>query len=294
MIKSSSEMAKGMKKGKGVGKVNAVMDFSNAGVFTRARTLAALQRPGNIADSAKTHSRTRRNHDHQLKTSYLELRSRTLEKAPARSNNVKPPKAVESRLNRYPISHKNSSETEAMPAQHCSEFSTSSRTIRVQAMSMVVNSANISLSSINSRSSPQIDKEEVCIDDVAPLVEGFQQDPALVEVEFWQMEVSSTENIMDYDSRERRETTPSSNSRENSGTWGTPGGFTTSCSVHSGENDMIPRTMRLPDAPTSQEMEDFFAAAEAREKKRFTERYNYDPVNDLPLPGRYEWVRLLP
>ena len=70
----------------------------------------------------------------------------------------------------------------------------------------------------------------------------------------------------------RRETTPSSNSRENSGTRGTQGGFTTSCSVHSGENDMIPRTMRLPDAPTSQEMEDFFAAAEAREKKRFTER----------------------
>lgn len=53
----------------------------------------------------------------------------------------------------------------------------------MQAMSMVVNSANISLSSINSRSSPQIDKEEVCTDDVAPLVEGFQREPALVEVE---------------------------------------------------------------------------------------------------------------
>lgn len=283
-------MAKGMKKGKGMGKVNAVMDFSNAGVRTRARTLAALQSPGNIADSAKTHS-SRTNHDHELKTSYLELRSRTLEKAPARNYNVKAPKAAESRLNKYP-SHKNSSESEAMPAQRHSEFSTSSRTIRVQAMPMAVNSATISLSS-NSRNTPQISKDEVCIDDVASLVEGFHQDPALVEVELWQMEASSTENIMDYDSRERRETTPSSNSRGNSGTWGTRG-FRTSCSVYSGENDMIPRTMRLPDAPTLHEMEDFFAAAEAREQKRFTERYNYDPVNDLPLPGRYEWMRLLP
>lgn len=283
-------MAKGMKKGKGMGKVNAVMDFSYVGVRTRARTLAALQRPRNLADSAKTHS-SRRNHDHQLKTSYLELRNRTLEKAPVACYNVKAPKVVESRLNIYP-SNKNSCESESMPVQLCSEFSTGSRTIRMQAMSVVANSATISLSS-NSGSPTQINKDEVCIDDVAPFVQGFHQEPALLEVELWQIEASSTENIMDYDSRERRETTPSSNSRGNSETWGIPG-FTTSCSVHPGENDKIPRTMRLSDAPTSYEIEDFFAAAEAREQKRFTERYNYDTVSDLPLPGRYEWERLLP
>lgn len=289
-VTSSSEMAKGMKKGKVMGKVNAVMEFSYAGVRTRARTLAALQSPRNLADSGKIQS-SRKNHEHQLKKSYLELRNRTLEKAPARCCNVKATKVAESRLN-VCSSSENSCESEAIPVKRCSGFSTGSRKIRVQAMSMVANSATNSLSS-KPGSTPQIKKDQVCIDDVAPFVEGFHQDPALVEVELWQMEASSTENIMDYVSRERRETTPSSDSSGNTETWGTLG-FTTSCSVHHGENDMIPRTMRLSDAPTFDELEDFFAAAEAREQKRFTERYNYDPVNDLPLSGRYEWERLLP
>lgn len=279
-----------MKKGKAMGKVNAVMEFSDAGVRTRARTLAALQRPRNLADSGKIQT-SRKNHEHRLKKSYLQLRNRTLEKAPARCCNVKGTTVAESRLNIYPSSE-NSCDSEAISVQRCSGFSTGSRKIRVQAMSMVANSATISLSS-KPGSTPQIKKDEVCMDDVASFVEEFDQDPALLEVELWQMEASSTDKILDYDSRERRETTPSSNSSGNTETWGTLG-FTTSCSVHPGENGMIPRTMRLSDAPTLDELEDFFAAAEAREQKRFTERYNYDPVSDLPLPGRYEWERLLP
>lgn len=290
VLTSSSEMAKGMKKGKAMGKVNAVMEFSYAGVRTRARTLAALQKPRNLADSGKIQT-SRKNHEHRLKKSYPQLRNRTLEKAPARCCNVKGTTVAESRLNIYPSSE-NSCDSEAITVQRCSGYSTGSRKIRVQAMSMVANSATISLSS-KPGSTPQIKKDEVCIDDVAPFVEEFHQDPALLEVELWQMEASSTEKILDYDSRERRETTPSSNSSGNTETWGTLG-FTTSCSVHPGENGMIPRTMRLSDAPTLDELEDFFAAAEAREQKRFTERYNYDPVSDLPLSGRYEWERLLP
>ncbi|MCD7446097.1 hypothetical protein HAX54_037304 [Datura stramonium] len=54
---------------------------------------------------------------------------------------------------------------------------------------------------------------------------------------------------------------------------------------------------KLPSAaklPPEAEIEEFFSAAEKREQKRFAEKYNYDIVKDVPLEGRYEWVRLKP
>ncbi|KAL0696878.1 hypothetical protein Bca4012_064058 [Brassica carinata] len=47
-------------------------------------------------------------------------------------------------------------------------------------------------------------------------------------------------------------------------------------------------------APTEAELDDFFSAAERFQQKRFTDKYNYDIVNDTPLEGRYEWVSLKP
>ncbi|ESQ30519.1 hypothetical protein EUTSA_v10011789mg [Eutrema salsugineum] len=47
-------------------------------------------------------------------------------------------------------------------------------------------------------------------------------------------------------------------------------------------------------SPTQAELDDFFSAAERFEQKRFTEKYNYDIVNDTPLEGRYQWVSLKP
>ncbi|XP_011092584.1 cyclin-dependent kinase inhibitor 7 [Sesamum indicum] len=44
--------------------------------------------------------------------------------------------------------------------------------------------------------------------------------------------------------------------------------------------------------PPAAELEEFFAAAEKYEQKRFAEKYNYDIVKDVPLEGRYQWVRL--
>ncbi|GAY54862.1 hypothetical protein CUMW_160030 [Citrus unshiu] len=44
--------------------------------------------------------------------------------------------------------------------------------------------------------------------------------------------------------------------------------------------------------PSAAEIDEFFTAAEKREQERFAEKYNYDIVNDLPLEGRYQWVRL--
>ncbi|XP_073308666.1 uncharacterized protein [Primulina huaijiensis] len=46
--------------------------------------------------------------------------------------------------------------------------------------------------------------------------------------------------------------------------------------------------------PSSEEIEEFFAAAEKCDQKRLTEKYNYDFLKDVPLEGRYQWVRLQP
>ncbi|KAF6138997.1 hypothetical protein GIB67_010723 [Kingdonia uniflora] len=46
--------------------------------------------------------------------------------------------------------------------------------------------------------------------------------------------------------------------------------------------------------PTDDEINDFFTDAEKKEQKRFSDKYNYDIVNDVPLEGRYEWIPLTP
>ncbi|KAK3024509.1 hypothetical protein RJ639_043701 [Escallonia herrerae] len=46
--------------------------------------------------------------------------------------------------------------------------------------------------------------------------------------------------------------------------------------------------------PSTTEIEDFFSAAEKYEQKRFADKYNYDVAKDVPLEGRYQWVRLKP
>ncbi|CAK9193107.1 unnamed protein product [Sphagnum jensenii] len=55
-----------------------------------------------------------------------------------------------------------------------------------------------------------------------------------------------------------------------------------------------PVRRRLLDSPSPAELEDFFSDFEERERKRFTDRYNFDPLMDAPLPGRFEWVNLQP
>ncbi|EPS70722.1 cyclin-dependent kinase inhibitor 3, partial [Genlisea aurea] len=46
--------------------------------------------------------------------------------------------------------------------------------------------------------------------------------------------------------------------------------------------------------PTCDEMEEFFASLEKQEQRNFADKYNFDVVNDLPLPGRFEWVKIRP
>lgn len=44
--------------------------------------------------------------------------------------------------------------------------------------------------------------------------------------------------------------------------------------------------------PSMEEIEEFFSVAEKYEAKRFAEKYNYDIVKDVPLEGKYQWVRI--
>ncbi|GMN37589.1 hypothetical protein TIFTF001_006939 [Ficus carica] len=70
---------------------------------------------------------------------------------------------------------------------------------------------------------------------------------------------------------------------------------TTPLSELSVDSEETERTRKSPAAaapPPADEIEEFFAAAEKSEQKRFAEKYNYDIVNDLPLPGRYHWFAL--
>ncbi|KAK9678566.1 hypothetical protein RND81_11G219700 [Saponaria officinalis] len=46
--------------------------------------------------------------------------------------------------------------------------------------------------------------------------------------------------------------------------------------------------------PSESEIEDFFSSAEKDLQKRFSDKYNFDVVKDVPLEGRYEWAEIKP
>ncbi|XP_008643994.1 cyclin-dependent kinase inhibitor 4-like isoform X2 [Zea mays] len=86
--------------------------------------------------------------------------------------------------------------------------------------------------------------------------------------------------------RNTRETTPCS--LINSEMISTPG--STTRSSHSSH-----RRVKAPPVhaiPSSTEMNEYFAAEQRRQQQAFIDKYNFDPVNDCPLPGRFEWVKL--
>uniref|UniRef100_A0A803MLI9 Cyclin-dependent kinase inhibitor n=1 Tax=Chenopodium quinoa TaxID=63459 RepID=A0A803MLI9_CHEQI len=89
--------------------------------------------------------------------------------------------------------------------------------------------------------------------------------------------------------RSTRESTPCSLIRD-AETIGTPGSTTRPTCSTVVNNRRTRSTQRA--IPTNPEMEEFFAGFEYHQQKLFIEKYNYDIKNDMPLPGRYEWVRV--
>lgn len=211
-----------MKKTKAGGEV-ALMEVGNQsslGVRTRARTLALqrLQKPSDLSSDPPSPS------------SYLQLRSRRLEKAVADS---------------------------------CPKLNPRGRAAAAAAAKSV-SVGSVSLSS--------------CRDEPSLEIDGG-------------VEVSFGENVLEVEERDRsaRETTPCSLIR-NSETIGTPGSTTRVSNSGVSSRRILNSSRR--NYPTTHEMEEFFARAEELQQRVFMEKYNFDPVNDLPLPGRYEWVKL--
>ncbi|KAK7268675.1 hypothetical protein RIF29_21381 [Crotalaria pallida] len=102
-------------------------------------------------------------------------------------------------------------------------------------------------------------------------------------------EASFGENCLDFEGRERstRESTPCSLIR-NPDAIRTPGSTTRpTCSTDRRTEHAARRQI-----PTAHEMDEFFAEIEENQQRQFIEKYNFNPVDEKPLPGRYEWEKL--
>ncbi|KAL3517795.1 hypothetical protein ACH5RR_020384 [Cinchona calisaya] len=135
--------------------------------------------------------------------------------------------------------------------------------------------------SVNSGSITRLEKEEGCFDNqVAEEIEQAQDFDLSVEASFG-------ENNLDFE-RSTRESTPCSLIKDVDVT--TPGSSTRQRTVNA-VNQTRSRSSILENMPSAAEIEEFFARVEQQQQRQFIEKYNFDVVNDVPLPGRYEWVR---
>ncbi|XP_075097254.1 cyclin-dependent kinase inhibitor 5 isoform X1 [Nicotiana tabacum] len=89
--------------------------------------------------------------------------------------------------------------------------------------------------------------------------------------------------------RTTRESTPCSLIRDADNIQ-TPGSSTRPTNATE-DNSRMPNSTRRH-IPTAREMNDFFGGPEEQQQRQFIEKYNFDPVNDKPLPGRYEWEKV--
>ncbi|KAJ1694326.1 hypothetical protein LUZ63_011024 [Rhynchospora breviuscula] len=91
-------------------------------------------------------------------------------------------------------------------------------------------------------------------------------------------------------SREARESTPCSLIRDSKSL--TPSS-SNNCSAKSTTHQTGgPASQRV--IPSEREINDIFGKPEELQQKNFTEKYNFDPVTEQPLPGRFEWEKLDP
>lgn len=60
----------------------------------------------------------------------------------------------------------------------------------------------------------------------------------------------------------------------------------------SDNSDQIEENLSGSHRPTTPDMDRFFSGAEEEQQKQFIDKYNFDPVNEQPLPGRFEWEKV--
>ncbi|KAI7734450.1 hypothetical protein M8C21_032940 [Ambrosia artemisiifolia] len=104
-------------------------------------------------------------------------------------------------------------------------------------------------------------------------------------------EGSFGENMLEIEPRGRstRETTPCNLIRDPDAI-STPGSSTKR--AYSNNANYRVQTSAPTHIPLTVEMDAFFTEPEKQQQQLFIEKYNFDPVNDKPLPGRYEWVKM--
>ncbi|OVA11308.1 Cyclin-dependent kinase inhibitor [Macleaya cordata] len=262
-------MGKYMRKAKITGEV-AVMELaqSSLGVRTRAKTLA-LQRLQNMttASTAATNSGT----------SYLQLRSRRLEK---------PCLVVTTNESKKQQQHQQQQQQQQPKESTCKQNPNPNSRTSSRLVVSSVNSGSVGSVSLSSK------KNEENLSTTKEATVVLEKEEATQETcNDLGIEASFGENVLELEGRDRstRESTPCSLIRD-SDTVGTPGS-TTRPTNSAATNRRIQNTSRR-NIPTTHEMEEFFAGAEQQQQRIFTEKYNFDPVSDSPLPGRYEWVKL--
>ncbi|KVI12307.1 cyclin-dependent kinase inhibitor 3 [Cynara cardunculus var. scolymus] len=233
-------MGRYMRKAKLTVDVVAVMDVSQSslGVRTRAKTLA-LQK----LEASKT-ATTPPPPEQNSELSYLQLRSRRLEKP---------------------------------PLQQSTCYRQQNPNPRVGGLRLAIRSGgSVSVGSGSSNERVRVLDES-----------QFEADEDTeANCDLGSEETSFGENNIDFDGRKRstRESTPCSYIRDLNAS-STPGSSTRPKT----SNWVIQRSM-----PAAQEIEGFFARHAQEQQRRFSEKYNFDIVNEKPLEGRYEWVRVQP
>ncbi|GMI71800.1 inhibitor/interactor with cyclin-dependent kinase, KIP-RELATED PROTEIN 3 [Hibiscus trionum] len=266
-------MGKYIRKAKTAGEV-VVMEVSQVslGVRTRARTLA-LQR---LQKSSASHPAAVASVPGKGDGSYLQLRSRRLEK---------PPVAVhdhDSKRHKQQLTQQQGSKKDNR--EHNPNPDSNSR-VRVSSGS---DSEKKKEGEVGSQDIAQEDNGNDNVINYSNIGNNNSESN-----DFGGVEASFGENILDIEARERgtRESTPCSLIKD-------PESIRTPVSTTrltcSAETNQRVQNSRRRHIQTSNEMDEFFSLAEVDQQRQFIEKYNFDPVKDEPLPGRYQWEKLDP
>uniref|UniRef100_A0A1J3JZV1 Cyclin-dependent kinase inhibitor 4 n=1 Tax=Noccaea caerulescens TaxID=107243 RepID=A0A1J3JZV1_NOCCA len=267
-------MGKYIRKSKIDGEAIALMDVSpsSLGVLTRAKSLALqrrLQKPSSSSSlptsPPPTNPPSKKKQKQQMADcggSYLQLRSRRLQKKP-------------------PIVVIRSSKRRKQ--QRRKETCGRNPNLNPQNLDSLTGSIG------DGSKSDSVAESAVC-GKVKELNVEINKDPC-VETSFGDkfLELEGSESF----NRTTRESTPCSLIRKPE-TITTPGSSTklnigVSDYSNRGEESLSSSHRHLPTTP---EMDQFFSGAEEEQQKQFIEKYNFDPVNEQPLPGRFEWKKV--
>ncbi|KAE8728063.1 Cyclin-dependent kinase inhibitor 5 [Hibiscus syriacus] len=265
-------MGKYIRKAKTAGEV-AVMEISQAslGVRTRAKTLA-LQR---LQKSSASSPATVASAPGKGGGSYLQLRSRRLEKSTVAVHHHDSKRHKQQQQTQQQGSKKDNCEQNRNPSSN-SRVRVSSGSDSGKKKEGGVGSQNI--------------RQE---DNVVNYSNTGNNNNNNESNDFGGVEASFGENILDIEARERgtRESTPCSLIRDPESIR-TP--VSTTRLISSSETNQRVQNSTRRHIPTSNEMDEFFSPAEIAQQRQFIEKYNFDPVKDKPLPGRYQWEKVDP